>query len=168
MPQVPPFEYRQTPQAFSVIIKVSGVLKSSMSVKFKSRSVQISFRVDNGGSDESKPTDGATCKSTTYAMELFVPETLPPAFELNCDKSTFDVAEENVVVILMKNSGIWPETKDDAGALLQAKQISAALLNEEKPVEAKDADKDTSAHLAAKAMEMKLNDASTNALYELD
>lgn len=168
--EVPPFEYRQTPQAFSVIIKVPGVVSSSASVKFSSRSVEVVFDAYVGESHESKQSEGASCKTKPYAMDLYLPETLPLAFELDCDKSSFDVAEENVVLVMMKkSSGIWPETKDGAGALLQGKAVSAAVKGKGKDESAKVKTTEQPAdRLAAKAREMKLNDTSATALYELD
>lgn len=170
--EVPPFEYRQTPHAFSVIIKVPGVLSSSTSVEFSSRSVRVTFQAQIGESHESKQAEGASCKTKAFAMSLCFPDTLPPAFELDCSRSSFDVAEENVVLVLMKKSnGIWPETKDAAGALLQGKSLPAAHDVKDKN---KGAATNTRAseqpvdRLAAKAREMKLNDTSATALYELD
>ena len=162
---VPNFEYRQTPAAISVIVKVQEIYESSVKVDFEDRSVNIAFSSGNEVSEEQKGSGDTTSVLRDYSFSLALRSGAPLAYVFEPTRCTFDVAKENMVVVLMKKAvGIWAEGESAVDKLLQGLSQSVIPRASAPP-----------APLGASATEimasvkgMKIADSSAAALYELD
>ena len=122
--------------------------------------MDISFSSGDEVSDEQKGgNDSSVLHQHSFSLSLR--SAAPAACVLDTAKCTFDVAHENMVVILMKKTvGIWAEGASPTDKLLQGAVPEASPSS---PIP-----KASPADIAASVKDMKLADSSAAALYELD
>ncbi len=160
---LPDFEYRQTPAAISVIVKVRDIQENSAKVFFKDRSVDIAFLSGNEVSEEQKGSGESCSVLNHHSFSLSLRTEAPSAYVLDPAKCTFDVAQENMVVVLMKKAvGIWAEGTSAMDKLLQGSIVRAPSSSPPPSLE------DPTAKTTAGVEDMKLADSSAAVLYELD
>ena len=136
-----PFEFRQTQVAFAVLIQVPEIVKASTTMRFTEAGFDVSFKSGD----------------QTYASGFDV-----SGGKLNVDKCRFDVASQNMVVVLTKgpaHEGIWRETLPAEAVLTRRNYKSASVA----PGQQKGLD---AAEINEKLKEMSFS--ATSAMGELD
>ena len=160
---VPEFEYRQTAAAISLIVKVRGVTANSAKVNFQSRAVEVSFTAADDMCEEKKAGDSPS--SRRYSFKIALREAAPQAYTLDPSECKFDVAQENVVLVLIKKSpGIWTEGVSASEKLLQGTVLDKLVAK----TSTTPSTSTSVSKMATNVYEMKLAESSTAAIYELD
>jgi hypothetical protein len=160
MAELPPFEYRQTSQAITVLVNVTNIDAASVHTSYAQSSVQCSF----------------TAAGKAYAFELRVNDELKADCKLDTQRCKHDVASRNMVLVLVKQATcllVW-EAKDGA-QVLNTLPWSGKVPSAASPSAAKQqVPLETSASASAidsliqQASTMKFSSASAEALFDLD
>ena len=169
LPTLPPFEYRQTSQAITVLVNVPKIDSESVHVNFNATQVQCCFTSESG--------------DKSFAFELLVNSELQkstdPSYSFDCDRCKFDVAKKNMVLVLVKASvcvSVWEcqvegsSSKEVLHANNWAGIAKPTVVHVPVPVVATDSGSQLNAidSLIQQANAMKFSSGSAEALFDLD
>jgi HSP20 family molecular chaperone IbpA len=107
-----PFEFRQTKEAVAVILQVPGIIESTVDLRFGKNSFDIYFKAVPSPASASAPggASSASGRLAEYAQgfDLFD--------EVQAEKCKYDVATQNLVVLLQKARPEYWMDRAPAGA----------------------------------------------------
>lgn len=159
-----PFETRQTLQTVAILVQVPAILRETVRVEYTNRSVNVQFSVlldvsgeAKAGTEETSTHYGALLEITADCYDGIIPE-----------QCRYDVAAQNMVIVLMKKNEVyWEELK--AGELLIAKEIplSESIKTTYKKVE-QQAEKASTISKALESTIAQLQFSKNDAIYDLD
>jgi hypothetical protein len=158
---VPTFQMKQTTQAVSVMVPLTGIDKASVNAVFDIYSVKCSFKASD---------------NMSYAFELNIPEYRRKKQSFEIEKCKYDVAKKNMVIVLVKSStcaAIWNVDGGDDKIMSLAPWVDSSsaveLSSESKNAKSpkKQSDDVKIVNLVREAQNMKFNQNS-NAIFDLD
>lgn len=105
------YEFRQTKEAVAVIIQVPGIIESTVDLKFGKRSFDIYFKA--------VAADTSTRRVVEYSQGFDLYD------EIESDKCKYDVATQNLVILLHKSKAeYWIDKGTSGGAVAGGEQSS--------------------------------------------
>jgi len=172
---MPKIESRQTKKTVSLLVQVAGIDASSIKVDFSSSLVKVRFEAHPWKADEAseeKQTQEEPGKqeeaAVAYAFEL---APFDKGNEWNAETSRYDVANRNMVIVLVKkNEGIWQEDasqgeSETKGLII----ISPSCISEKsEPVSSSPASSNRDTAALVKEMQSLTFSSTNSVLFDLD
>ena len=113
-----PYEFRQTLEAIAMLVQVARIIPDSVRVDFSTKGVDISFRALTSSPEQSSSLGDEV---TAYGMGFSLQG------EIAVGECRFDVADKNMVVVLIKSTtGFWLESSGSGVAEHSGHQLEAS------------------------------------------